>query len=105
MKTGAELILEERQRHLDQEGWTAHHDDCHPSGLLAMAGASYTLDAIGEPVAYEFWPFGEAWWKPTADGGEGTVKQLVKAGALIAAEIDKLQRRMHPDGQVQEIES
>jgi hypothetical protein len=32
-------------------------------------------------------PWGESWWKPTP---EDRVRELVKAGALIAAEIDRL---------------
>ena len=35
------------------------------------------------------WPFEDAAWKPSHD----PVKNLVKAGALIAAEIDRLQRQ------------
>lgn len=34
------------------------------------------------------WPWDEEWWKPSED----PVRNLVKAGALIAAEIDRLQR-------------
>jgi len=29
MKTGAELIAEERQRQVEKEGYSAEHDDCH----------------------------------------------------------------------------
>jgi len=35
-------------------------------------------------------PFDEEWWKPSPDD---PVWQLVKAGALIAAEIDRLRRK------------
>jgi len=34
------------------------------------------------------WPFSSEWWKPAQD----PIRNLVKAGALIAAEIDHLQR-------------
>jgi hypothetical protein len=34
------------------------------------------------------WPWDASWWKPSND----PVRNLVKAGALIAAEIDRLQR-------------
>jgi len=34
------------------------------------------------------WPWDEEWWKPDNDA----VRNLAKAGALIAAEIDRLQR-------------
>lgn len=35
------------------------------------------------------WPFSQEWWKPTPDD---RIRELAKAGALIAAEIDRLQR-------------
>jgi hypothetical protein len=34
-----------------------------------------------------WWPWAERFWKPTPDD---RVRELVKAGALIAAEIDRL---------------
>lgn len=34
------------------------------------------------------WPWDENWWKPSLD----PIRNLVKAGALLAAEIDRLQR-------------
>lgn len=40
------------------------------------------------------WPFMHGGWKPAKpeDGLKGRIVDLVKAGALIAAEIDRLQR-------------
>lgn len=98
MKTGVKLITEERQRQIEVEGWTAEHDAEHVTGDLALASISYVLDYIeswrgtldGSRVALDFWPWDMQWWKPTPDD---PVRQLVKAGALIAAEIDKLQRQ------------
>ncbi len=107
-KTGAELIAAERQRQIDVEGWTPGHDDEHARGQLALAGASYALRgsqhdelfaAIGrQPCrgsnagwvggAKLFWPWADEWWKPSQE----PIDNLVKAGALIAAEIDRLQR-------------
>lgn len=37
-------------------------------------------------------PFSSVWWKPSP---ENRIKELAKAGALIAAEIDRLQRLGH----------
>jgi hypothetical protein len=37
MKTGMELIADERKRQIDQEGWTAEHDDGHDGRELARA--------------------------------------------------------------------
>ena len=100
---GAELIAKERKRQIEEEGWTTEHDDGHAIGDLAVAGACYALDFValyggqkgtGEVsaahAACQLWPWDvEAYWKPTRND---PIRQLVKAGALIAAEIDRLQR-------------
>lgn len=99
MKTGSELITEERQRQVDKEGWTPKHDAGHTTGDLALAGACYALAATAYTSegavwnwrtreAEDLWPWGSDTWKPTPDD---YVRQLTKAGALIAAEIDRLQ--------------
>jgi hypothetical protein len=36
-----------------------------------------------------FWPWDRAWWKPSPNN---RIRDMEKAGALIAAEIDRLQR-------------
>lgn len=95
MKTGIEIIAEERARHATVEGWTPEHDDAHDKGELASAAAAYAMvprrqsgdDSPEE--APEIWPWDEDWWKPCPND---RVHELAKAGALIAAEIDRLQR-------------
>ena len=87
MKSGIELMADERQRHFDEEGWTAEHDDLHVKNQLIYAAVSYIMAGDGTLVQ-AYWPFARSWWKPEEDG----VRNLVKAGALLAAEIDRLQR-------------
>jgi hypothetical protein len=95
--TGAEMIAAERQRQIESEGWTPEHDDEHDKGEMAVAASWYTritwFKMIGHPVPYgdtpPNWPWDASWWKPSDD----PIRNLVKAGALIAAEIDRLQRR------------
>lgn len=102
--TGVELITKERERQITQEGWTADHDDEWTSGALGVAGASYALDVaarIALANEREYWsdeysrmskmcfPFDQEWFKPTP---KDDIRELTKAGALIAAEIDRLQR-------------
>lgn len=106
MKTGIELIEEERERQISGEGWTAAHDDAHINGELSRAGAVYAVHAshqckhpsahISHDIPYG-WPEGWSgeWWKPSAID---PVRNLVKAGALIAAEIDRLQRIKAAEG-------
>ena len=90
--TGTELIQQEGERRITTEGWTACHDDSHIKGELAQAGACYALEASGQGGRI-FWPWkaGQSFmgWKPSTD----PVSNLFRAGALIAAEIDRLQRK------------
>jgi hypothetical protein len=81
-RDGVGHIAIERSRQLQVEGWTAGHDDEHEDGELAVAAACYCLDD------FEKWPWDLEWWKPTHD----PIRDLTKAGALIAAEIDRLLR-------------
>lgn len=99
MKTGIQLIADERRRQVSEEGWTTAHDDKHTKRQIALAASSYLAahsnpdewaEERGElPMATDDWPWTKKWWKPSRD----PVRNLVKAGALIAAEIDRLQRR------------
>lgn len=100
-ETGIGLIAQERIRQISQEGWTPKHDNQHASGQLATAGAIYALpehrrqivifheggkgaDIINNGLK---WPWSLEWWKPSPDN---RIRELQKAGALIAAEIDRL---------------
>lgn len=97
MKSGIELISWERKRQISKEGWTPEHDDSHRGFELSLAAMSYTAavanpdeegDENGKVRPCYDWPWAQKWWKPSDD----PVRNLVKAGALIAAEIDRLQR-------------
>lgn len=93
MSNGCELIRAERQRQIEAEGWSQERDcEVHAWGQLAEAAACY---ALGKNTVYGsaggwvyLWPWDKRWWKPTP---ESRIKELVKAGALIAAEIDRLE--------------
>lgn len=96
--TGTQLIARERRRQKNVEGWTAEHDAQHCRAELAQVAAHYvrqTIDPcrVGIPRP---WPpsWSYNWWKPSDD----PIRNLVKAGALIAAEIDRLQRRSNDSG-------
>jgi hypothetical protein len=84
-----ELIKQERNRQRDVEGWTDEHDDQWTNEQLARAAATYAMPLIHR-VVYPMWPWFFKWWKPTP---ENRLRELVKAGALIVAEIDRLERR------------
>jgi len=96
-QSGASQILEERSRQVYHEGFTSENDD-KSNGEFAIAAVCYALPP-GWPSRIEgrapnIWPWSESWWKPGDGSTEGRVKELVKAGALIAAEIDRLQRTL-----------
>jgi hypothetical protein len=92
---GIELIADERRRQISVEGWAPEHDDRHDLGELvtaaicyAVAGSALTRNQPIPDIIATRWPWERAWWKPSDD----PIRNLVKAGALIAAEIDRLCR-------------
>lgn len=83
-------VLAERQRQVSAEGWTPESDDRYEDGVLSDAGAAYALmsyDHYGNQAQPYFWPWEDSWWKPGAPR-----RNLEKAGALILAEIERLDR-------------
>ncbi|MDP9564354.1 UNVERIFIED_ORG: hypothetical protein J2740_005571 [Rhizobium nepotum] len=111
---GLKAIAAERSRQIEQEGWTAHHDDAHGDGSIALAAACYAMFAAvsdnargstqlpgsltndgkeieGWAAFLSIWPWERRFWKPTT-----RVRDLEKAGALIAAELDRLIRAAAP---------
>lgn len=92
MKSGIEVIAAERARQIGDEGWDAAHDAYHVNGELVVAAVRYAVEHTRRPTIRSLlrrvWPWNARWWKPdTSD----PVRNLAKAGALIAAEIDRLQ--------------
>ena len=87
---GIERIAAERQRQIEREGWTPEHDDEHRNGEMAAAAACYALAGIPhwarEQAIANFWPWDTKWWKPDSNDD---IRDLEKAGALIAAEIER----------------
>jgi len=88
MKTGIELIADERKRQVEKEGWDVEHDREHEPHTLSGAAICYAQTKQVEKTAgapLKMWPFSGEWWKP-----KSRLRNLVRAGALIAAEIDRL---------------
>lgn len=84
-----EQIYSERRRQIDSEGWSIEHDDEHDAGDLARAAAAYALLGAGDLPGYEGeWPVA---WGPLPTPKEAR-RALVVAGALIVAEIERLDR-------------
>ncbi|MBY4733959.1 hypothetical protein K6V90_25805 [Cupriavidus pauculus] len=82
-------VLAERQRQISGEGWTPEHDDKFTNGALSLAAGTYALHGPlpthgNVPLT---WPWDHEGWKPSTPR-----RNLVKAGALILAEIERLDR-------------
>jgi hypothetical protein len=101
---GVWLIAKERIRQQAKEGYNSEHDAKHEFGELALAACAYafpnsTFEPLDDSQSFDtnvfirikrraFWPFHYLEYKPEGD----RIKELVKAGALICAEIDRLQK-------------
>jgi hypothetical protein len=90
-------IIAERQRQQTIESWTPGHDEAHGNGELGKAALSYLQLAalwcnpeltfyVGVMPPSE-WLWANEWWKLT-----NPRRDLVKAAALIAAEIERIDR-------------
>lgn len=94
-------VAAERRRQIEAKGWTAGHDDAHSDGELARAASCYAYfgswgDGDRWKMQHRFpqnWPWERAWWKPT-----DRRRDLVKAAALIIAEIERLDRASTTEG-------
>lgn len=90
-------VLAERERQILVEGWSPTHDDAHKRGEMAGAAACYCLHGVKIPNDFlrrrteeyvkELWPWAISWWKP-----KDRRSDLVRAAALIIAEIERLDR-------------
>jgi hypothetical protein len=90
--TGIELITKERDRQITQEGFDPEHDRCHTDNELALAAACYAVNGIQGVSVYEYgdsdcFPFVEEYDKRRK---HDRLRSLTIAGALCAAELDRL---------------
>lgn len=95
-------VLAERRRQVEAEGFTAEHDDAHIRGELGAAAACYAVPSRERDAAFDsHWPetWDESWWKPTGAASDLTARRrdLVTAGALILAEIERIDRLAKPN--------
>lgn len=84
-------VLAERRRQTEVEGFTPGHD-ASDFCELEMAAACYAGNAGGYVWAEGWpgeavWPWSKKWWKPTTPR-----RDLVKAGALVLAAIERRDR-------------
>lgn len=90
-------VVAERARQVAAKGWDHEHDDAHQNDEIAALAAVYAMPeaardwpaeetGYGKTFAEALCPFG---WAPKFGGRR---RDLVKAGALILAEIERLDR-------------
>lgn len=97
-------VVAERRRQVEAEGWTAKHDDEHTDGEIGRAAAAYALSAMKlyqipmdlardmKRIVAAIFPWEAGAFKPS--GKPNAVRRcLVKAAALIIAEIERLDRK------------
>ncbi|MBA1302743.1 hypothetical protein G7028_29895 [Pseudomonas carnis] len=88
-------VLAERIRQIQVHCFYPEQDEEYVNGDLAQAGACYAIEAAKQAtetadamrLVPEAWPWMAASWRP-----HDQRRNLVKAGALILAEIDRLDR-------------
>ncbi len=90
-------IAAERRRQVEAEGWTPEHDDEHRRDELAWAAVCYAAPSLVFSQGRDPWPWAREWDKrphrlPQGETLQTRMRALEKAGALIAAELDRLQR-------------
>lgn len=110
LSKAAQDVLAERQRQVSAEGWTPEHDDEHGNGELAFAAACYAHQASARSWVLSDLPDGAeryaqddppndwpdswdtSWWKP-----KNPRRDLVRAAALLLAEIERIDRASSGD--------
>lgn len=88
LNSAARAVVAERQRQVKAEGYSLYRDDLYANGEMAEAAATYASLAGKPGSSSTGWPWGQHTFKPSADRR----RDLVKAAALLLAEIERLDR-------------
>lgn len=98
MSKAIEDVVNELQRQKDAKGYTESRDDNYLPGVLNAAGAAYAVSVSFLPDArrraLRLWPWPEAGKYLKSSSGNPR-EALVKAAALIVAEIERIDRAEH----------
>lgn len=90
VRSGVALVALERRRQVDREGYDAAHDRGQ-RWAITRAGIAYAIASLStltddqHDEAWPWWPWSTEAWKP-----KDALRDLVRAGALIAAAIDSM---------------
>lgn len=90
LSDAARDLLAERARQVCVEGWTAEHDDKYRDHEMSCAAGCYAMHTLAYPAGDppSAWPWAASWWKPKTHR-----QNLLKAGALILADIERIDRK------------
>lgn len=93
-------VVAERQRQISAENYTPDQDDAYTQNELTRAAEGYIHTVVSRGWTYEsnpndyeceeippFWPWADEHWKPKSPR-----RDLVRAAALIIAEIERIDR-------------
>lgn len=81
-------IADRRTSMLEDEGWSAEGDDGLTCKELSLAAQLYMEAHIRGKEPPMSWPFSRTFWEPSTYRNN-----LIKAGAFIVAEIERLDRK------------
>ena len=117
MKSGAELIAEQRKVQVTTDGWAPTNTTEYEHGELAMVAVCYAtpkpvcvvMDSQEGITSHDPWPWNSKYdkrrWVPNLVGHpvpnenlhpKEKIRNLILAGSFIAAEIDRLQSEKNP---------
>ncbi len=93
MSKALDDVAAERSRQVEAEGWTPEHDDTHDKGEMALAAHAYVGHAYGV-ARFDNCGLPETWpdWGLQSFKPKDARRDLVRAAALIVAEIERLDR-------------
>lgn len=80
-------VLSERRRQIENENWSAEHDDRYSHSQLPRAAAAYAFPELTAVQGLHVWPWADSWWKPREPRFN-----CVRAAALLIAEIERMDR-------------
>lgn len=84
---GALLIMNERNRQIEKEGFDAEHDKHESVEKIMAAAISYAIVDFDEREAEAWWPWDFKWWKPKTPQ-----RNRERSGALMAAALDLMKK-------------
>lgn len=97
MTKATEDVLAERRRQIEGKGFDEEHDDGYSRNELARAAACYAVSDLlwkheqitdNGHLSRPVWPWSSTWWKPKSPR-----QDLVRAAALLIAEIERMDRQ------------